>query len=117
MQCWFVYRISLKAYSFAECRSLIASNHEPSYDCETFLLKCYSLHPSCPPHYRHHLGVRPAELQHVLSRCDLLLLPWRAADEDAPDAGASSAGLQSYHRFGCFVFIQTDEKTIFKAHL
>lgn len=42
MQCWFVYRISLKAYSFAECRSLITSNHEPSHDCEPFLLKLAS---------------------------------------------------------------------------
>lgn len=66
--------------------------------CESLIL-CRS---TCRPHCRHHPGIRPAALQHVLPRCDLLFLPWRVTDEDASDVGASFAGVQSYHRCSFF---------------
>lgn len=48
---------------------------------------------------RYHPGLRPASLQDVLPRSEVLLLPWGAADENAPNAGAALAGFQSCHRY------------------
>ena len=47
---------------------------------------------------RYRAGICTAALQDDLPRGEVFLISWRAADEDAADAGASLAGVQSHHR-------------------
>lgn len=44
------------------------------------------------PLHRNHSGLHPAALQDDLPGGQVLLLPWRAPDEDAADAGAPLTG-------------------------
>uniref|UniRef100_A0A3B3UMX5 Amino acid transporter n=1 Tax=Poecilia latipinna TaxID=48699 RepID=A0A3B3UMX5_9TELE len=76
-----------------------------------FFLKTAYSPPSISPQAHavrlsdYHFSARaPPPFSHWLFRSlipdadEVLLLSWRAADENAPDAGAAVAGLESYHR-------------------